>query len=86
MTALIFHFDKTSMGICVSREAPHPGLTDHRQRHQHPQGVAGLKPEEIDQDPKHVTPHGVVSSLPFIELGVREADLYNVVQVLLIPG
>ena len=77
MNALIF--DQTSMGICVSREAPHQGLTDHRQRQQHPQGVAGLKTEEIDQDPKHVTPHGVVSSLPFIELGVREADLHNVV-------
>ena len=75
---LIFTFSQTySMGICVSREVSYPGLSDHHQRHQHPQGVAGLKPEEIDHEPEHVTPKGVVTSMPFIELGVRENNLLN---------
>ena len=68
------------MGICVSREVSYPGLPDHHQRHQHPQGVAGLKPEEIDHEPQHVTPNGVVTSLPFIEVGVRENKLQNVMK------
>ena len=67
------------MGICVRKLTTHPpGTIDHHQRHHHPDGVAGLKPEEIDQDPFHVNPKGVVSSLPFIELaGVR--DLNNAI-------
>ena len=74
------------MGICVSRMTT-PVAIDHyhqqRHHHQHPDGVAGLKPEEIDHDPFHAEPNGVVSTLPFIELaGVSEEDdLHNVVQV-----
>ena len=72
------------MGICVSRMTT-PVAIDHyhQQRHHHPDGVAGLKPEEIDHDPFHANPNGVVSTLPFIELaGVSEEDdLHNVMQV-----
>lgn len=58
------------MGICVSRIAPPVTKDNHqRQHHQHPDGVAGLNPQEIDHDPLHANPNGVVSSLPFIELG-----------------
>ena len=70
------------MGICVSKAAPSPGNRDHHQRHHHPQGVAGLKPNEVDHDPEHATPNGVVTSLPFIELGVRKDDLHIVIKTL----
>ena len=77
----------TIMGICVSRMNT-PAIKDHHQRHHHPDGVAGLKPEEIDHDPFHANPNGVVSSLPFIELaGVsEEEDLYNVMQMKLLES
>ena len=66
------------MGICVTKQGSSLSLTaDPHIRRQHPQGVAGLKIEEIDHEPEHHNPKGAVPTLPFIEMGVTKTTFFE---------
>ena len=57
------------MGICISTDQLFPKMsTSNASLKHHPQGVAGLPADQIDEQPEHPIIPGIVASNPFVEV------------------